>query len=64
MASVLTILGKIESVNGDEQMSVDMPGVESVSVDDFVLCEFSRKRMPYYYVGVVTKPEDDEGMWR
>ena len=52
---------EIESMNGDEQMSVDMPGVESVSVDDFVLCEFSGKRMPYYYVGIDTKPEDDEG---
>ena len=34
---------------------------KDLNVGTFVLCEFAGKKSKSYFVGVITKPEDDDG---
>ncbi|XP_055897466.1 uncharacterized protein LOC129928222 [Biomphalaria glabrata] len=49
------------SDSSDESIDVRMDGVESVNVNDYVLCEFEVGKKAKYLVGKVMKEEDEDG---
>ncbi|KAK6964347.1 pogo transposable element with krab domain [Biomphalaria glabrata] len=49
------------SDSNDENIDVRMDSVESVNVNDYVLCEFEVGKKTKYLVGKVMKEEDEDG---